>query len=135
MQRHFYVHAWRHIDEAPAGPYSRVQGSKLVIVVGDYCAKILLNEIGILSQSIIHAQKDYSLVFKLFFHLVVDNLRFVLGGHAAWYAEPKPTQEQLINATSGAFRLAGELDIDLLTLKGSGAGGRITAGDVRKAAQ
>ena len=50
-------------------------------------------------------------------------------------AYPKPPQEQLIDATNAAFRLAAELDVDLLTLTGSGAGGRITAGDVRKAAQ
>jgi len=53
---------------------------------------------------------------------------------AVAYAEPAQP-EQLIDATNAAFRLAGELDVDLLTLTGSGAGGRITAGDVRKAAR
>ena len=56
-------------------------------------------------------------------------------GLAVAYVPPKPQSEQLIDATNAAFKLAGELDVDLLTLSGSGAGGRITAGDVRKAAQ
>lgn len=55
-------------------------------------------------------------------------------GLAKAYTEPGPLCEQLIDATRAAFRLAGELGIDLLTLTGSGAGGRITVGDVRKAA-
>lgn len=59
----------------------------------------------------------------------------VASGLAVVYAEPEPQPAQLIDATSAAFRLAGELDVDLETLTGSGAGGRITAGDVRKAAQ
>lgn len=42
---------------------------------------------------------------------------------------------KLIDATDAAFKLAGELDVDLLALTGSGKGGRIIAGDVRKAAQ
>ena len=59
----------------------------------------------------------------------------VASGLAIAYVEPGAQPAQLIDATSAAFRLAGELGIDLLTLAGSGAGGRITAGDVRKAAQ
>lgn len=60
----------------------------------------------------------------------------VADGRAAAYVElPEATATKLINATSAAFRLAGELDVDLGTLTGSGAGGRITAGDVRKATQ
>lgn len=59
-------------------------------------------------------------------------------GLAEAYIEPdfiEARHTKLINATSAAFRLAGELDVDLLTLTGSGARGRITAGDVRKATQ
>lgn len=56
-------------------------------------------------------------------------------GLAEAYAGPKARTTQLINATNAAFRLATELDVDLETITGSGAGGRITAGDVRKAAQ
>ena len=51
-------------------------------------------------------------------------------GRAEVYVEPGP---RLIDATDAAFRLAAELDVDLLALVGSGKGGRITAGDVRKA--
>jgi len=54
---------------------------------------------------------------------------------AVVHIEPETQPAQLIDATNAAFRLAGELDVDLLTLAGSGAGGRITAGDVRKATQ
>lgn len=57
----------------------------------------------------------------------------IASGRAVAYAEPAPLQEQLIDATNAAFRLAGELDVDLLALTGSGSGGRITVGDVRKA--
>ena len=57
-------------------------------------------------------------------------------GLAMAYAEPPETQvAQPINATGAAFKLAAELDVDLETLTGSGTGGRITTGDVRKAAQ
>lgn len=57
-------------------------------------------------------------------------------GLAEAYVGPKAqTATQLINATNAAFRLATELDVDLLTVEGSGANGRITAGDVRMAAQ
>lgn len=59
----------------------------------------------------------------------------IASGLAVDCAEPQPQHTKLIDATNAAFRLAGELDVDLLTLKGSGACGRITAGDVRKAAQ
>ena len=54
-------------------------------------------------------------------------------GRAEDYVEVQHVK--LIDATDAAFRLAGELDVDLLALTGSGKGGRITAGDVRKAAQ
>jgi len=60
----------------------------------------------------------------------------VESGLAVVYVEPAEAQSaQPVNATSAAFNLAAELDIDLETLTGSGTGGRITAGDVRKAAQ
>ncbi len=60
----------------------------------------------------------------------------IAGGRAVAYVElPEKTATQLIDATNAAFRLAGELNVDLETLTGSGAGGRITAGVVRKAAQ
>jgi len=57
----------------------------------------------------------------------------IKGGVAEAYVEAQ--HAKLIDATDAAFRLASELDVDLLALKGSGKGGRITAGDVRKAAQ
>lgn len=61
-----------------------------------------------------------------------------------WYAEEivasglaedciEAQHAKLVDATDAAFRLAAELDIDLLALAGSGKGGRITAGDVRRA--
>lgn len=53
-------------------------------------------------------------------------------GHAEAYVEAQ--HAKLIDATDAAFRLASELDVDLLVLTGSGKGGRITARDVRKAA-
>jgi len=56
-------------------------------------------------------------------------------GLAVAYVAPGPRAEQLIDATSAAFKLAGALEVDLFTVTGSGAGGRITAGDVRKAVQ
>jgi len=61
----------------------------------------------------------------------------IASGRARAYVEPdiEAQHTKLINATNAAFRLAGELDVDLLALEGSGAGGRITAGDVRKAAR
>jgi len=59
----------------------------------------------------------------------------ISAGLAKAYAEPVERHAQLIDATNAAFRIADELDIDLETLTGSGAGGRITAGDVRKAAR
>ena len=45
------------------------------------------------------------------------------------------TGEIDVIATDAARSLANELDIDLLTITGSGTGGRITVRDVRKAAQ
>lgn len=60
----------------------------------------------------------------------------IKAGLAVAYVElPEAQAARLINATTAAFRLAGELDVDLLALSGSGAGGRITTRDVRKAAQ
>ena len=58
----------------------------------------------------------------------------VAAGQAKYYIDPGLTI-QIPNATDAAWRLATKLDVDLLTLSGSGKGGRITAGDVRKAAQ
>ena len=64
--------------------------------------------------------------------------------HAKWLvrkgltvacAEPEAQVEQTIDATNAAFRLADELGVNLETLTGSGKGGRITAGDVRRAAR
>lgn len=43
-------------------------------------------------------------------------------------AEPEPGG---IDATDAAQELAGELGIDLATISGTGAGGRIVVGDVR----
>lgn len=51
-----------------------------------------------------------------------------------WVAPDVPTV-QAVDATSAAFKLAAELDVDLFTVTGSGADGRITAGDVKKAAR
>ena len=56
-------------------------------------------------------------------------------GLAVACAEPEAQAGQAIDATSAAFRLADELGVDLETLTGSGKGGRIIAGDVRKAAE
>jgi len=55
-------------------------------------------------------------------------------GLAVAYTEPEAQIEQAVDATNAAFRLATELSIDLATLMGSGAGGRIIVRDVRKAA-
>lgn len=59
----------------------------------------------------------------------------VESGRAVAYVEPEAQPAQFIDATDAAFRLAAKLDVDLETLTGSGVGGRITAGDVRKATQ
>jgi large subunit ribosomal protein L20 len=58
--------------------------------------------------------------------------------------EPEPTPEAAeargaeaqdeVNATDAAARKADELDVDLSAVEGSGQGGRITVGDVEKAA-
>lgn len=54
----------------------------------------------------------------------------VASGLAEIYAESK----RLFDATDAAFAWAIKLDVDLRAVTGSGAGGRITVGDVRKAA-
>ena len=41
-------------------------------------------------------------------------------------------EEELVDATNGAMALAEELGIDLATVQGSGAGGRIIMRDVEK---
>ena len=57
----------------------------------------------------------------------------VASGLAKMYTESQPVTRLL--ATAAATRLASERDVNLSAVTGSGAGGRITAGDVRKAAQ
>jgi len=47
---------------------------------------------------------------------------------------PEPEAEEEVNATDAAARKAEELDVDLSGVEGSGQGGRITVGDVEKAA-
>ena len=50
-------------------------------------------------------------------------------------AEPSGAEEQGgVHVTDAAERKAGELDVDLSTVEGTGQGGRITVGDVEKAA-
>jgi pyruvate dehydrogenase E2 component (dihydrolipoamide acetyltransferase) len=45
------------------------------------------------------------------------------------------TSEEEIEATDAAKRKAEELDVDLSGVEGTGQGGRITVGDVEKAAR
>ncbi len=49
------------------------------------------------------------------------------------HRETEPEQE--LNITDAAADLAKELGVDTASLKGSGEGGRITVGDVRKASE
>ncbi|HZF58402.1 MAG TPA: E3 binding domain-containing protein, partial [Rubrobacter sp.] len=44
-------------------------------------------------------------------------------------------EEGKVHATDAAERKAGELGVDLSTVEGTGQGGRITVGDVEKAAK
>ena len=52
---------------------------------------------------------------------------------AAFPAEEKARKKAAVNATKAALDLAAEEGIDLSKVKGSGAEGRITLNDVRKA--
>ena len=63
----------------------------------------------------------------------------IASGLAAPFSEPGVTggvgvevEEKTVDATKGAVAMAGELGIDLATVQGSGAGGRITLRDVEK---
>jgi large subunit ribosomal protein L20 len=49
-------------------------------------------------------------------------------------AEESEASEEEIEATDAAERKAEELNVDLSSVEGSGQGGRITVGDVEKAA-
>jgi large subunit ribosomal protein L20 len=53
----------------------------------------------------------------------------------AEYVEEKETSEEDIEATEAASRKAEELNVDLSSVEGTGQGGRITVGDVEKAAR
>jgi pyruvate/2-oxoglutarate dehydrogenase complex dihydrolipoamide acyltransferase (E2) component len=49
--------------------------------------------------------------------------------------EEEETSEDAIQATDAASRKAKELNVDLSSVEGTGQGGRITVGDVEKAAR
>ena len=82
LQRHVDVLTGRHVDEAAATPHRRVERGELVVAGRDDRAEVLLDEIGVVAERVIHAREEDAALLEVLPVAVVDDFRFVLRRHA-----------------------------------------------------
>ncbi|MNW55351.1 hypothetical protein D3C74_330050 [compost metagenome] len=82
LQRHFTFHAFRNINEASSRPYRTVQCCKFVISRRDNGAEEFSEQLRVFTQRRVGIGEDYTLIFKVLLHAVVDHLGFVLRRYA-----------------------------------------------------
>ena len=72
----------RDVDEGPTGPDRGVERRELVVSGGDHGREVLTEEVFVLPQSGVGVDEDDALLLQVLTDLVVDDLGFVLRGHA-----------------------------------------------------
>jgi len=81
LKRHGNFHTRRDVQEGSTAPYGSMKSSELVIGDGDEFHEVFLHKIGVLPHSAFHIEEDNAHLFKLFLHVLIDNLRVELSSH------------------------------------------------------
>ena len=79
LNRNLALDILGHIDKGSAGPNCTIKRRKFMLSIWNHSTKILLNQVRIFLNSRIRISKDNPQLGKLFFHIVVNHFRFVLG--------------------------------------------------------
>ena len=82
LERERDLHALRDVDEAAARPDRAVERRELVVLRRDHGAEVLLDDLRVLAQALVHAHEDHADLAELLADGVVDDLRVVLGADA-----------------------------------------------------
>ena len=83
LQWHFNVHALGHVNEGATRPHCRIKRRKLVVRRRNNGAEVFLHQRLMLAQTLIHAQEDNALIFKMLLDVVVNHLRVILRPNAS----------------------------------------------------
>ncbi len=78
LQRNVHLDALGDVDERAARPHRRVESRELVVGRRNRRCPVLLDQVLVLTQAVIHGEKDHALLLELFLHGVVDDLRVIL---------------------------------------------------------
>ena len=81
LQRNVYMHPWRHINKGATGPNGGVQGRELVVTSGNNGAKVLLEQLFVLTKRGVGIDENDALFLQILTDLVVDHLRLILRGN------------------------------------------------------
>ena len=105
LQRNFTLYAFRHVDEAAAGPYRAVQRRKFVVCRRNDRSEILFErvpDIPSAAESVSH--EDDALLFQVFLHVMVNDFGFVLRGYAGQELLLRFRNAQLVESFLDFFR-------------------------------
>ena len=83
LQRNLHLHSLGYIHKGSARPHRTVKGGELVIPRGDQLHEVLLHHVGVLPvECAFHVGVYHTLCGNLFPHVVIHQLRVVLGTYA-----------------------------------------------------
>ena len=83
LQREVELHAGGHVDERAAAPHGVVKRGELVVGHGDERAKVLADHVLVARvHGVLDRRVDDAGLGDLILHVVVDDLRVVLGAHS-----------------------------------------------------
>jgi len=83
LQGQIDLYALGDVNKGSARPDSTIERSKFVILNGYNCRKVFAEDLGVLLEAILDAQKNDALLFECFLNVMVDHFRVVLSAYAS----------------------------------------------------